>query len=63
MNTDKKKNKRGPGRPMKPKGEGKDVIKTVRFKQSELKLFEKAAESKNQDFSEWVREILNRAIQ
>ena len=58
MSTEKKKSKRGPGRPSKEKTK---KGKSVRFEQDDLELFEREAKKKNQDFSTWIRETLKRA--
>lgn len=58
MSTDKKKPKRGPGRPKVP--EGKTVQARVRAELYEK--FEVAAKAKNKTISEWVRETLRKAV-
>jgi hypothetical protein len=62
MNTDNKKSKRKRGRPKLAKGQQQEIIKSIRFRECDLHLFEKAAQKHNQDFSEWVRETLRQAI-
>lgn len=57
-----KKSKRGPGRPKMAKGEGKKIIKPIRFTEDELRLFEMEAKKNNQTFSEWVRGMLRQAV-
>ena len=44
------------------KGESKEIIKTIRFRPWDLKLFESAADKSKQDFSAWVRETLRQVI-
>jgi len=63
MTTEKKKSKRRPGRPKLAKGESKEIIKTIRFRESDLRLFERAAAKNKQEFSEWVREKLKMAVE
>jgi hypothetical protein len=62
MITNNKKSKRKPGRPRLAKGESKEIRKTIRFREADLKLFEKAAAKNKQEFSEWVRETLKRGL-
>jgi len=45
------------------KGESKEIIKTIRFRESDLRLFERAAAKNKQEFSEWVREKLKMAVE
>jgi hypothetical protein len=50
------------GRPKLPKGHAKGVIRPIRFTESDLKLFEKAAKaSEHKTLSSWVRESLREA--
>jgi hypothetical protein len=44
------------------KGQRQDLIKTVRFRPCDLKLFEAEAKRGKKEFSEWVRETLRQAI-
>jgi hypothetical protein len=44
-----------PGRPLLPKGEAKAKIMPVRLNPDDRRRIEKAARSKNQTVSEWVR--------
>jgi hypothetical protein len=54
--------KRGPGRPRLPKGETKGKIVPIRFAPEDLEKVQKAAESKNQTISQWVRSTLIAAL-
>jgi uncharacterized protein (DUF1778 family) len=51
------------GRPTLPKGNAKAVMLRVRVTPDELKAFEAAAKSHGKTVSEWIRSILNAAIQ
>ena len=51
--------KRKPGRPKLPKGEAKGKIVPVRFGPEELARICRAAESKQQTVSQWIRSSLN----
>lgn len=50
------------GRPKLPKGEVKSRIVPVRFAAESLKSVERAAKSKNQTISEWIRSTLAAAL-
>jgi hypothetical protein len=58
MSTDKKKSKRGPGRPMKPKGEGKAATIIVRVTDEEKKQALQSAKEEDKTISDWAREKL-----
>jgi hypothetical protein len=51
---DKTAKKRPRGRPNLPKGEGKNVV-SIRLKDEEKALFQKASEKEGLSLSEWVR--------
>ena len=51
------------GRPKLPKGEAKGKIVPVRFTPDESKAIEAAAKANRQTVSEWIRSMLNAAIQ
>jgi len=51
---DKKAKKRPRGRPSLPKGEGKNVI-SIRLKDDEKALFQKASDKEGVSLSEWLR--------
>jgi hypothetical protein len=53
---------RRPGRPKIAKENRRNVIKTIRFTEDEIGLLEKVAKKNSQEFSEWARDILLRAI-
>jgi hypothetical protein len=55
--------RRGRGRPKLPKGEAKGKIVPVRFNADGVKRVEKAAKSRKQTVSEWVRSTLNAALE
>jgi len=50
--------KRKPGRPKLPKGEAKGKIVPIRFTKAEAEQLAKAAKSKDQTLSEWIRRTL-----
>jgi hypothetical protein len=54
--------KRKAGRPPLPKGEAKDVITPIRFKQDERDKFDRAAIKAGLTLSEWVRQTLRQAV-
>ena len=47
--------KRKPGRPKLPKGEAKGKIVPIRFTKAEAARLAEAAESSDQNVSEWIR--------
>ena len=51
------------GRPKLAKGESKAEMLRVRATPDELRAFDQAARSSNQKRSEWIRIVLNAAIQ
>jgi hypothetical protein len=52
------------GRPAKPEGETLDaVIPAARCKSSEREAFEKASEKEGVTLTQWVRLVLNRAVE
>ena len=52
------------GRPQLPKGEAKNKYVPVRFSDSELKAFTKAAEkSQHKTLSAWIRHTLKEAVE
>jgi hypothetical protein len=51
---DKKAQKRPRGRPSLPRGEGKNVV-SIRLKDGEKALFQKASEQEGLSLSEWIR--------
>ncbi len=51
------------GRPKLAKGESKGCLVAVRFMPDELRVFDRAAKAKKQKRSEWIREVLNAAVQ
>src|SRR5439155_21397754 len=51
------------GRPKLPKGEAKGRIVPVRFTPDETRVIEAAARASKQTVSEWIRSMLNAAIQ
>jgi predicted HicB family RNase H-like nuclease len=51
------------GRPKLAKGEAKGKIVPVRFKADDIKRVEAAAKAQNQSVSEWIRGILNAAME
>lgn len=51
------------GRPVLPKGDAKAKIVPVRFKPDEIAKITKAAKSRKQTVSEWIRTTLSEAIQ
>jgi predicted HicB family RNase H-like nuclease len=50
------------GRPKLAKGEAKAIVLQSRVQPSEKAAYQKAAKSKGEDLSTWVRETLNEAI-
>jgi hypothetical protein len=54
---------RKPGRPKLPKGEAKGKIVPVRFTAEDLKAIETLARQSKQTVSEWIRSMLNAALQ
>jgi hypothetical protein len=44
------------------KDQRQEIIKTVRFRECELRLFEKTAAKEKQEFSEGVRSTLRQAV-
>lgn len=51
------------GRPILPKGEAKAKIMPIRLNLDDRKRIERAAKSKNQTVSEWVRGALMAALE
>jgi predicted HicB family RNase H-like nuclease len=51
------------GRPKLPKGEAKGKIVPIRFAPEELKAITAAAKASDQTISQWIRSMLNAAIQ
>jgi predicted HicB family RNase H-like nuclease len=51
------------GRPPLAKGEAKDIVLQSRVQPSEKAAYQKAARSEGKDLSNWIREVLNRAVQ
>jgi predicted HicB family RNase H-like nuclease len=51
------------GRPKLPKGEAKGKIVPIRFNAEDVKRVERAAKSRKQTVSEWVRSTLNAAME
>jgi len=51
------------GRPVLPKGEAKGKIVPVRFKPEEIAKISKAAKTKKQTISEWIRSTLETALE
>ena len=51
------------GRPMLPKGEAKGKIVPVRFNAEDLAKVAKAAKSRKQTVSEWIRTTLSTALE
>jgi len=51
------------GRPKLPKGDAKGRIVPIRFNPNDLKRIESAAKSGQKTVSEWVRQIVNAALE
>jgi predicted HicB family RNase H-like nuclease len=51
------------GRPPLPKGEAKAIVLQSRVQPTEKAAYQKAAKAAGLDLSQWVREVLNRAVQ
>ena len=51
------------GRPKLPKGEAKGKIVPIRFNADDVRRVEKAAKSRKQTVSEWVRSTLSAALE
>ncbi len=52
------------GRPRLPKGHAKGVIRPVRFTETELRMFEKAAKaSEHKTLSGWLRHVAREAAE
>jgi len=52
-----------PGRPALPKGAAKAETLRIRVTAAELRTFEATAKAKKQNVSEWIRSILNAAME
>jgi predicted HicB family RNase H-like nuclease len=51
------------GRPPLPKGEAKAIVLQSRVQPTEKAAYQKAAKAAGLDLSQWIREVLNRAVQ
>lgn len=56
-------NRRRPGRPRLAKHEAKGKIVPVRFTSAEIERIAAAAARKGQTVSQWIREMLNAAVE
>ena len=50
------------GRPKLRKGEAKDVTRAFKCTPEESEAYDKAARAEGLDFSKWLRQILNKAV-